>query len=128
MKKVIFLSRFQKSPNDPAFQEMEDDLRIQSLTNPDFDKEKEFNKLLDRDNKLFEYQPIMIDLKDVSSANAVDGQHTHIVLYSGNRYTIKINFDKYITIYGELTGYMVYDFSQADDLISLNILQQPNGK
>ena len=80
MKKVIFLSRFQKSPSDPIFQEIEDDLRIQGLTEPGFDKEREFNKLLDQNTKLFEYQPLMIDIKDVNSANSVDNEHTHIIL------------------------------------------------
>jgi hypothetical protein len=129
MKKVIFLCRFQKSPGDPVFQEIEDDLRIRSLTEPDFDKDEERNKLLDRETKLFEYQPVFFDVKDITTANAVDTEHTHVVLYNGSRYTLKINFDKYINIYSELTGVVIYDFAQeGEDTLSVKLLEQTNGK
>jgi hypothetical protein len=128
MKKVIFLCRFQKSPGDPAFEEIENNLRIRSLTEPDFDKNEERNNLLDNDNTVFEYQPLFFDIKDIATANAVDNEHTHIVLYNGNRYTIKVNFDKYVDTFSELTGIVIYDFGQEAATQQLKYLEKTNGQ
>lgn len=113
MSKVLFLCRFQKSPSDPIFQEIEESLNLRSVIENDFDKEKERGVLMSGKDT-YDYAPMLFDLKDVATSNLVDVDHTSVRMYNSFNYTLKVPFEKYITIYQSLLGLALNDFTQAD--------------
>lgn len=111
--KVLFACRFQKSPNDPIFEEIERELDTQQIIESDFDREKERLKLMTGPDT-YDYAPIMFDLKDIATANYVDVMHTSVRMYNTHNYTIKIPFDKFIDVLQTLLGTTVNDFTEVD--------------
>jgi hypothetical protein len=111
-------------PNDPAYDELENDLNLASLMDSEFDKDKErLNMMMSR--KLYDYEPISIDLKDIAVPNRVDAEHTRLLMYNNNGYTIKLPFERLIQIYSELLGVEIYDLTgsekKSQKLIAQNV-------
>lgn len=113
MSKALVQCRFQKSPSDPVFDEIEEDFKQKKIIDSDFDETKERNRLLNDEN-LYEYSPLLLDFKDISAANAADGQHTMIHLYTHKSYCIKLNFGRFIAVYQQLIGVILNDFTDLD--------------
>lgn len=107
--RIMLLCRFQKSNNDPIFQEIEDALDLQELTENNFNREKERDRLL-QDKDIYDYAPLMFEVKDVCTANYVDPQHTSLRMYNNNNFTVKLGFIDFIQVYEQLSGYTVTDF------------------
>lgn len=113
MSKAIFLCRFQKGPNDPVFKEIEESLTLRSVIENDFDKDKERSLLMSGPD-LYDYSPILLDMKDICSSNMADALHTSVRLYNALVYTLKIPFESYLTIYQQLVGSVLHDFTSTD--------------
>ena len=104
------MCRFQKSPSDPIFKEIDADLYLKSVTLNNFNMEEEREKLMENVD-LYDYAPIFFDLKDIAVANSVDETHTSVRLYSSLIYILRVPFDKYFNIYQTLIGVAINDFS-----------------
>lgn len=95
--------------------EIDESLEIRKLVEPDFDLKAERDTIINSNIK-FEYGPFVLNLKDVETFNLVDNNHTCIRLYSGKIYTFKIKHELFIALYQTLTGKLVQDFSNEDNI------------
>lgn len=109
--KAIFPCRFQVDSNDPVFKELEEDMDSRELVDSNFDRDAARDAYI-KDNEIYEYQPLLIDMKDIATANPVDKKHTSIRLYTGSGYIVQLSFFKFIAIYQTLTGIVISDFSK----------------
>lgn len=111
--KAIFLCRFQKNPNDPVFKDIEDELKLGKVIDSDYDYEKE-RSILMANAELYDYAPILLDLKDICTSNTVDDQHTSVKLYNTFSHVLKVPFDKFCAIYQGLLAIAINDFTEID--------------
>ena len=80
--------------------EVEEDIKTKRLIHgEDFDEEAEIEKLITT-----EYGAMVMDTKDVKVFNAVDKDHTCIRMYSGDIYTVMLNYDIFFDLYQSFHG------------------------
>ena len=98
-KKVEFLARFPKkktlSEEDAAF------ITAQKIINPD--KEESVEDLIE-----YEYDFIIVDLKDVSDIIRYDEEHTQVIKYSNMLYILKITYADFKELYVNTTGTVIF--------------------
>lgn len=113
---IELLCRYRKDPDDEMHEYIEDELKTLSIVKGDsFDHEKEYNKLT-KQNKLYDYGPFLLNLKDVKFVNQVDKNHTLIRFNSGDMFVFKIQYEQFKLIYQSLTSYIIRDFSLISNL------------
>lgn len=114
---IKLLGRFSKENAIADSIEIEEELKTQQLIRGDnFDIELERMKMSSK-KKLYEYVPVVFDIKDTMLYNAVDRNHTNVKLYTGISYTFSISFDSFISLHQDALGIAVYDCTTQPPLI-----------
>lgn len=108
---VKFLCRFAKDDNTAELKELEKELDVEAIINPDFDKNKERELRMRKSKNAFDYGPMTLNLRDVATSNIVDKDHTCLRMYNGQIFVIKLSYEKFEHIYQTLTGFVVTDFT-----------------
>lgn len=106
MKKVEFLARFNKkkklSDEDKAY------IAAQRMINLD-------NEHLQDDEMEIGYDPIVIDLYEISDFLRFDEEHVQIMKKSNVLYIVKMDYEKFLDLYQELTGFLIYRVEEVND-------------
>jgi hypothetical protein len=106
---IELLCRFNRDINESELKDLTQELEIEALIKGnDFDLQKEKDKILEN-NKLFDYSPMVINLKDVFTFNLVDDLHTCIRFYNNISFTFKIEYNNFRTVYQTITGRLITD-------------------
>ena len=105
---VELLCRFLREPSEEEKKRIKEEKEYYEIIGEEYVYTESKNK--------YEYLPMSINIKDVSSFNFYDRANTCVRFYTGGIYVFKISYEDFKNIYVALSGTIVHDFSSPGSL------------
>lgn len=96
--KVQVTARFAKKPSPPS-DEDKAELEVQKILNPDYKP-----PMPDLE---FEYEQLVLDLKDIAEWIRFDDNHTQLMKYNNIMHIIKVPFEGFTEMYEDFMGTII---------------------
>lgn len=108
MSRIVIDCRFPKEKSQDEIDEFKEELSLSRLMDGEIDEKEKLDDFMSKEIR-YEYVPVCINLKDVSTYNPLDEKHIVLRTYSSGSYTARMEFSAFLNVYEDLTGFIIKD-------------------